>query len=95
MCLILRDDINHFRYLACLIINWYGLGQFADVKVVSFYKTSVDKDASNSRVNQSLHRKRLGGVSGLKYNKKVEKNFMDIKSTESRVQRKSFSHQGQ
>jgi len=85
MCLILRDDINHFKYLAYLIIDWYGLEQFSDVKVVSFYKTPVDKDASSSKVNQSLHRERLGGISSLKDNKKVEENFMDIESTESRA----------
>ena len=62
MCLILRNNINYFRYLACLLINWYGLGKLVDVKVVSFYKTSVDKDASSFKVNQSLHKERLGGV---------------------------------
>ena len=95
MCPILRDDINHFRYLACLLINWYGLGKLTDVEVVSFYKTSVDKDASSFKVNQSLHREKLGCVSGLKYNKEVEKDFMNIESTESKTQKKSFSYQGQ
>ena len=95
MCLILRNNINYFRYLACLLINWYELGKLADVKVVSFYKTSVDKDASSFKVNQSLHKERLGGVSSLKYNKKVEENFMNIESTESKIQRKFFSHQEQ
>jgi len=51
MCPILRDDINHFRYLACLLINWYGLGKLADVEIVSFYKNSVNKDASSFKVN--------------------------------------------
>jgi len=95
MCLILRDDINHFRYLACLLINWYGLGELADVEVVSFYQTSIDKDTSSSKVNQSLHRERLEGIRGLKYNKEVEKDFMNIESTESKTQKKSFSHQEQ
>jgi len=62
-----------------------GLDNFVGVKVVSFHKTSVDKDPSGSRVDQSLYKERLKSVSNLKSNKKMEKSFIDIKSTNSKV----------
>ena len=52
---------------------------------MSFYETPVDEDTSGSEVNQNSHKEGLGDINSLKNNKKVEKSFVDIESTNSKM----------
>jgi len=55
------------------------------IQMVSLYEASVDKDTNSSRVDQGLYREKLGDISSLKINKKIEGSLTYIKSTNSRV----------
>ena len=57
---------------------------------MSFYETSVDEDTSGSEVNQNSHKEGLGDINSLKNNKKVERSFVDIENTNSKIWKVSF-----
>lgn len=57
---------------------------------MSFYETSVDEDTSGSEVNQNSHKEGPGDINSLKNNKKVERSFVDIENTNSKIWKVSF-----
>ena len=60
MCFVLKNNFDYLRYLTYLIgssvyiIDWYGSRQLVGIQTVFVNKISIDKNASNSRVNQNL-----------------------------------------
>jgi len=52
---------------------------------VSFYETPIDENTSGSEVNPNSHKEGLGDINSLKNNKKVERSFIDIESTNSKM----------
>ena len=57
MFFVIEDYIYHFRYLAHFIgdliniIDWYSLRKFVCIQMVFLYKTFINEDFYNIRVN--------------------------------------------